>query len=199
MSLEIKLHQTLERFCEIFPRKYDFGNISIKKQNYIKDADFEILNEAKEYFSLVNIEPKSMIGGDISVTLCPFDKMKDFLLGWRWIEENSILIETLDWERTWIPLGNRNGGIIFVKSELSKNNVFASFTGGFEPILISDNICSFFHVLALWMEVEMNDFMYETLDESFAPKEEYLQRVEAITSNCLSEQSRQGFSEFFFG
>ena len=200
----MSLKESIESFCSLFPRKASFGNVDFGsiEINRIPNSSFpielEFKNSIKEYFSLITVSDDAMIGGEFMMNIYSLNNVKRGLEGWRWYVEDNQKKENKDWLNTWIPIGDRNGSIVFIKSELDSENIYASFTGGFEPFLIANSLQNFLDVLRQCIELEKK-FNYDTQNEDCEPKEDFLNQVKIISKSNLSPDAYEGFIEFFFG
>ena len=198
------LKKSIESFCSVFPRKASFGNVDFGtiEINEIPNSnlplDLEFKGSIKEYFSHTLISDDAMIGGEFMMNIYSLNNVKKGLEGWSWYVENNQRYVNKNWLNTWIPVGDRNGSIVFVKSELNSANIYASFTGGFEPFLIADSLKSLLDVLTQCLRLE-KDFNYDTQNEDYEPKTDFINKVKSICEANFSKDSNNGFMEFFFG
>jgi hypothetical protein len=147
----IPLNHALELFCGIFPRKVDYGQIRPEKMNIVQ-SEIELSGMIFEYFSNLYISDNAMIGMEFMQDIYSFHKSLTIgRQGW----EESL-------ERSWIPFGNRNGDVIFAKTETENAPVYGAVTGSFEPFLIADSLSNYIFSLGKCMEMEQNIFSFNT-------------------------------------
>jgi hypothetical protein len=192
------LNDALKKFADAFAAgSGNFGTVEYRAPVKI-DAPFPLGPVLADYFAMLRLADKPMVGGALLLGLFTLDQLEMALHGWRWVRhKGGPVTDNPTWDKHWIIIADRHGDAIFVDDSTSDGAVFGSIMQ--RNFKIADDLGSFFQVMAEAILVEVNTFNYEVYDDELNPLPSFLDEVSAIARRLLGPGGEAGFMKFFFG
>lgn len=190
----------LQDFCGNFGRAdIDFGLVEYKLNgNGPWPLGVGAGSDLAKFYTDTIFHDKPSLGGFFRFDLVAIDQIEDVLQGWRYIKsEKNIRKIDENWLETWLIFGDKDGDAIFADVAVSRSPVWGSVQKRNFPL--SDSLESFLAALLVCMKVEGDDFNFETKDEDFSVKPDFLIATKKALSVFLDDSYVDGFMYFFFG
>lgn len=192
------LLSSLTNFVDIFQRSpANFGEISISSKPRKFEIDIPLGKTLQEYYSSINFTGKPQVGGRFLLFLFKPEELLGAQYGWRWEKtlNGSIVEDTKTWNAFWVVIGDRNGDALFIDTNSER------IYGSIQKInfLIADTLAQFFDILAEGINIEMEKYDFEVLDDDMNLIPNFLKDVQLAASDKLSPEASEGFMKFFFG
>jgi hypothetical protein len=194
----MNLKLVLAEFVKTFQRQEtNFGIIDIYPRPFSVNEPFPIGSALIEYFSTLQLKDRVMIGGQFHLGLYALSELERQQDGWLWDRDRlgNVVEDTKYWKRTWVVIGDRSDDALFV--DINDGKVFGSIQK--RNFFIANTLADFFMVLTEGIKIEIDKFFYETCDEDFNPKPEFLLDVEDVAKDKLGVEGAQAFMKYFFG
>ncbi|NWA71363.1 hypothetical protein HX775_05445 [Serratia proteamaculans] len=154
-----------------------------------------ISGQIEHFYKHIIMEKKPTLGGDFSMQFFEPEKLKDALVGWRWIGPQGI--EDPSWSKDYIIFADRNGDALFCDVSDDKCPVYGSIQKVNYQLSLS--LCDFINAINKSIDIEKNEFNNETTDEDFNHLPDYLAAIDKELVNIIPRQLADNFKYFYFG
>lgn len=123
-------------------------------------------------------------------------KLNNSQIGYRTYENGSPIEK---WDQQLVVIGLYNDEPIIVNTDDERSEILAAYESG-QPKVVSSSLEEFFYAIYLVIQIQYESFNFEILDdETFEYKDDFVETVDNRLDDCLSDEHKQNFMDFFFG
>jgi len=182
-----------KKFAATFGR----GGVDEGALGYAGSAISKERDALEEFYQVLEFEGFISVVGLFSLDIIGLRELAGAQEGWGLVmRDGELRPDTVNWNENWVVFGDRNGDALFY--DKSDGSVHGS-VGKRHNYRLADTLPAFFDALAASMDLESNEYNWETLDRIEEVLPQFLTDCRAVLSEYLDDQNVASFIDFFFG
>lgn len=193
------LMQAITLFAQEFNNGEDnFGTITILPEERTTQFEPALRGQLRTFYASVDFD-ELIIGNTFFLEIATADKLPRYQEGWLYVFTNGQkeYEDTQNWRESWVVFGDRNGDAIFSKLEDDNSPIYGSIQKR-QEFKLASSLESFLTILTACLVVEEEEFGFETKNEDYSFKEEFIAKTTLVVEQYESPETAHSFVQYFF-